>query len=134
MPQKIALLTILFLVTVPVVVGLQSQLRIIEPPDGAKVPERPFVKGTVADPNAEVWVIVHPMDGSDYWVQPRPTVKEDGTWKVKIYIGRPGAVDVDKHFEIMAVANPGEDLNEGDVLNGWPKAQWKSQIVEVIRK
>ena len=92
------------------------------------------MEGTVTDSNVRVWVIVHPMEVSDYWVQPSITVKENGSWKVKIYIGRPGSVDVGKQFEIMAVANPKDNLKEGDVLSGWPEAQAKSQVIEVTRK
>ena len=109
-------------------------LRIIAPLDKAEVPERPLVEGTVSDPNAKVWVIVHPMTVSDYWVQPSVAVKEDGTWKVMIYTGRPGSIDVGKQFEIMAVANPKVKLSDGDILSGWPEAQWKSQVIELIRK
>lgn len=112
----------------------KAPLRITAPSDGAKVPERPFVEGTVADPKAKVWVIVHPMDVSDYWVQPSLTPKKDGTWKVKIYTGRPGKIDVGKKFEIRAVASPEVKLKDGDVLSGWPEAKWKSQVIEVIRK
>lgn len=134
MLRKVTLSLLCLVIVISIVTGKQSNLRITEPPDNTPVPERPFVKGTVADPNAEVWVIVHPMEVSDYWVQPGVTVKEDGTWKVKIYVGRPGTVDAGKHFEIMAVANPELELKEGDVLSGWPKALWKSQVIEVIRR
>ena len=111
-----------------------KMLRITAPPDKSQVLERPFVEGRVADPNVRVWVIVHPMEVGDYWVQPSVTIKEDGAWKVKIYIGRPGNIDVGKQFEIMAVANPKVELKEGKVLKGWPEAQWKSQVIEVTRK
>lgn len=114
--------------------ALEAMISITEPKDGDSVPERPYVKGTVTDPNAKVWVIVHPMEVSDYWVQPSLTVKGDGTWKAKIFIGRPGRIDVGKQFEIMAVANPKVRLSEGKVLSGWPEAQWKSQVIEVTRK
>jgi len=111
----------------------KATLRITAPSDEAQVPERPLVEGTVADPKAEVWVIVHPMAVSDYWVQQRLTPKADGTWKVKIYVGK-GPIGVGEQFEIMAVANPKVQLNEGDVLSGWPEAQWESQVIEVTRK
>ncbi|HEX8651558.1 MAG TPA: hypothetical protein VF708_12020 [Pyrinomonadaceae bacterium] len=74
------------------------------------------------------------MEVSDYWVQPPVTMREGGKWKVQIHIGRPGADDVGKHFEIMAVANPKNSLKEGDKLKEWPEAKWKSQVIEVIRK
>ena len=112
----------------------KGKLSIIEPKDKSRVPERPYVSGIVTDPNAEVWVIVHPMEVTDYWVQPRVTVKRDGSWKVSIYIGRPGSIDIGKHFEIIAIANPKSKVKEGDVLSGWPDAGWKSEVIEVIRK
>lgn len=112
----------------------KANLRITMPADQARVPERPLVEGTVADPKAKVRVIVHPMEVSDYWVQPSVSVRKDGTWKVMIYIGRPGGLDVGKRFEVMAVANPKLPLKEGNVLSGWPDAQWKSQVIEVTRK
>jgi hypothetical protein len=107
---------------------------ITDPEDGASVPMRPYVKGTVTDPDAEVWIIVHPMEVSDYWVQPSVSVKNDGTWKVMVHIGRPGDVDVGKEFEIMAVANPTEELYEGKILSGWPEAQWKSEVIYLTRE
>ncbi len=79
-------------------------------------------------------MVVHPMEVSEYWVQPPVTVKKDGTWRVMIYIGRPGTIDVGKQFEIMAVANPKVKLNEGDKLRGWPEAQWKSEVIFVTRQ
>jgi hypothetical protein len=112
----------------------KAMLRITAPSDDAEVSERPFVEGTVADPKAKVWVIIHPMEVSDYWVQPSVAVKENGTWKVVIYIGRPGRIDVGKKFEIMAVANPNVKLSEGDILSGWPEAEARSDVIEVTRK
>ncbi|OGW75357.1 MAG: hypothetical protein A2Z72_06960 [Omnitrophica bacterium RBG_13_46_9] len=134
MLRKIALSVVLFMMTMSAASGQEVNLRITAPLDKSQVPERPFIEGTVTDPNAKVWVIVHPMEVSDYWVQPAINVKEDGTWKVMIYIGRPGTIDIDKQFEIMAVANPEVRLSEGNVLGAWPEAQWKSQLIEVTRR
>lgn len=112
----------------------QSQpIHITAPKDNEQVAELPMVEGMVSSSTAKVWVIVHPMEVSDYWVQPPVTVREGGKWKVQIHIGRPGAVDVGKHFEILAVANPKNSLKEG-VLKEWPEAEWKSQVIEVTRK
>lgn len=134
MLQRVTLIAVLLITTVSVGSCGQLHINITAPPDKTQVPERPFLEGTVSDAKAKVWVIVHPMEVSTYWVQPSVTVKEDGTWKVKIYIERTGTVDVDKQFEIMAVANPTEKLKEGDILGGWPEAQGKSQVIEVTRK
>jgi hypothetical protein len=108
-------------------------LRITAPKEGAKVQEKPFVEGTVSDPNTRVWVVVHPMAISTYWVQPAVTVKENGTWKVKVNIGH-GNEGKGEQFEVMAVANPKVNLKEGDQLATWPNAEAKSQVVEVTRE
>jgi hypothetical protein len=113
--------------------GPKEFLRITAPPDKAQIIERPFVEGTVADSRAKVWVIVHPMAVSDYWVQPSVNVRENGTWKVQVYIGK-GPIGIGEQFEIMAVANPKVELEEGNVLGGWPEAQWRSQVIEVTRR
>jgi len=112
----------------------KPMLSITAPDDKAHVSDRPIVEGTVADPTVKVWVVVHPMEVSDYWVQPGIIVRKDGTWRVMLYIGRPGKIDVGKRFEIMAVANPTVNLSEGKILSGWPEARWRSQVLEVVRK
>lgn len=98
------------------------------------VGERPLVRGTCSDPQATVWVVVHPLEVGDFWVQPRVTTGSSGTWEVMIYIGRPGSVDVTKPFEVRAVANPRSSLKEGDVLSNWPGAQAISEVIDLTRQ
>jgi hypothetical protein len=131
------LVSILAILLTVVIAGAQQSkhlIRITAPTDKTHVSDRPAVEGTVTDSQDRVWVIVHPLEVSDYWVQPSVTVREDGTWKVIPYIGRPGGADIGKEFELMAVANPKAPLKEGLVLSGWPEAQARSQVVEVTRK
>ncbi|MBC8031137.1 MAG: hypothetical protein H7Z16_13565 [Pyrinomonadaceae bacterium] len=103
------------------------------PCDHAKVAPRHFVEGVVADANAQVWVVIHPMEVADYWVQPNVTVREGGRWKVLCYFGELGQHS-GKPYEVMAIANPKETLREGQLLPNWPEAQSKSQVVEVVRE
>jgi len=111
----------------------QPALAITSPAPNAKVAARAMVEGTSGDAKASVWVIIHPMEVADYWVQPRVTVKADGTWKMMAYFGAPGPADVGKRFEIMGVRNPKHPLSEGNKLAFWPDAEQASQVVEVIR-
>ena len=91
---KKAILSIsVFIAAFLILVGQESNFRITEPQDMEKVLHRPLVQGTVSESNAEVWVIVKPENWSDYWVQPKAIVKENGTWKVRVDIG-----EADKHF------------------------------------
>ena len=109
-------------------------LTIQSPSSGGFVLERPIIEGTVSTDVSNLSIIVHPVETSDYWVQPEVTVRQNGEWICKIYIGRPGKIDVGKQFEIRAVANPERQLSEGQIFGEWPEAQWKSEVIQVIRK
>lgn len=109
-------------------------IQITEPRGGAVVEWRPFFRGTVASPQTEVWVIIHPVATGEYWVQPRPTVLGDGTWQSRGYVGRPGDIDRGNEFEVMAIANPAMPLEEGNVFEFWPDADHKSSVILVLRK
>lgn len=114
--------------------GRQASVEIFTPKDGALVDSRLLVEGKSSSPDAEVWVIVHPTEVSNYWIQPRVTVRGNGQWTVQVYVGRPGDIDMTKKFELLAVANPKEHLREGEVLASWPEAEAHSDAIVVIRK
>lgn len=116
------------------VVPNDQRIHITSPADGIESGERVMVDGLVANPNAEVWVVVHPNDVSNYWVQPKVSVNTDGKWRAQVYLGKPGNADVGKRFEIRAIASPKVHLSEGDVSTGWPDAEAHSEIVTAIRK
>jgi len=109
-------------------------IRITSPIRRAKVVYREIVRGTVSNPKAEVWVIVHPMAVPGYWVQPKVEVDDDGSWWVRVYIAQSPYSSNGEHFKILAVANPRTQLAEGDILKAWPEAQRQSRVVEVIKK
>lgn len=108
--------------------------RITRPVRGDSVSERPTIEGAFATADARIWLVVHPMEISNYYVQPAATVRAGGTWRSQPYIGRPGSVDQGKHFEIRAFANPVGELHEGQQLDDWPASRYRSQLVEVVRK
>ncbi len=109
------------------------KITVTAPCDRATVAPRHFVEGMISDSNAQVWVIIRPMETADYWVQPNVTVREGGKWKVLCYFGEPGKHS-GKPYEVMAFGNPKEKLKEGQLLSNWPQAQSKSQVVEVVRE
>lgn len=111
-----------------------EQIQIISPAANGLANARTYVEGYVSDPKAKVWVIIHPMEVSSYWVQPSVSVNKKGTWKVSAYFGRSADIDVGKKFELIAIANAKTNLKEGDVLSNWPEAQWSSEVIEVTRK
>ncbi|OFX59574.1 MAG: hypothetical protein A2046_04145 [Bacteroidetes bacterium GWA2_30_7] len=110
-----------------------KNLQVINITDSLKVGWRQVIKGKIVDISKKVYVIVHPMSIQGYWVQPNTTISSDGTWNCNAYIGR-NTQDIGIEYEIMAIANPKIVLNEGDVLNSWPEAEWHSNVVTVIRK
>lgn len=121
-------------ISAPAAPSPTGKIRITSPPDKSQLPARAYIEGSVFSPHLKVWMIVHAKEVSSYWVQPAVTVREDGTWKVMVYLGRSGDIDVGREFEILAIANPRKELFEAEVLDGWPEAQWRSQVVTVIRK
>ena len=112
----------------------RAELRIVSPADNDRVDARPMIRGIAPTAEAKVWIVVHPLETSDYWVQPRMTVKKDRTWKVKIYLGTEGTADSGKEFELLAVANPKAKLSEGLRLSDFPEAKWKSDVLSLTRK
>jgi hypothetical protein len=134
MSRKQLILAVCFLGLSLVSKAQKAEVKIVAPKEGAQVRERLFVEGTSSIPNAAVWIVVHPIDVSDYWVQPRVSVRKNGEWAVSAYVGRAGNLDVGRQFELVAIANPKGDLKEGQVLGNWPEAEARSDIVMVIRK
>jgi hypothetical protein len=110
------------------------KIVITAPCNETKVAQRHFVEGVVSDSNAQVLVVIHPMENADYWVQPNVTVRDKGKWKVLSYFGEPGAQHSGKHYEVQSFVNPKDTLREGQLLSGWPQAESKSQPIEVIRE
>ncbi len=114
-------------------VAVTADVTITSPPDKAEVFRTPTVRGT-STTNQPIWVVVHPTNVPEFYVQ--PPVKRSGKnqWLTTIYIGRSGKIDVGKYFEIMAVENPEGNLREGQILGGWPAGAAYSDIVTVRRK
>ena len=110
------------------------ELEITAPADGAAVPRRPRVIGTSSRPDATVWIIVRPTELEEFYVQPEVSIEQNGNWSVSIYIGRAGQLDVGKQFEVMAVANPVETLQEGQLLGDWPEAEARSEVITATRR
>lgn len=98
----------------------------------ARVEDRPLVEGTVQPTCARVWVVVHPLSVSEFWVQAMPTVQTDGGWVLKPHIGREEE-DQGEQFEVVAIANPTEELKEGLVLTRWPRGEARSDVSLVTK-
>jgi len=110
-------------------------LKITEPSNGQEVSSVVNVRGTVSDPQATVFLVVHPEGLRSYWVQVCATVEQSGAWEASAFIGRAGNQDIGKQFEILAVVpSADEELSEGTVLGIWPRALWTSEVVTITRK
>ena len=94
----------------------------------------PMAEGRVSISNSIVWIVVHPMAVADYWVQQPGTANNNGDWRCLINVGREGTVDTGKYFEIRAFVYPNRTLRNGLVLESWPDARIKSDIITVKRR
>jgi hypothetical protein len=133
--MKVFLSIVTFFLLFSVNVTASEQLRVVitSPKSGTVVEYRHEVNGTVSDPNADVWVVIRPVETSDFWVAPPVTVKEDGSWKVKAYFGEDKPEHSGKPFEVRAFANPVGNISEGKTTQ-WPRAAAKSNVANVVRK
>jgi hypothetical protein len=120
--------------TIPVLAAPSDAISITRPQDEAEVGPRALVEGTASSSASNVWVVVHPMDTSSYWVQPRVSVRSGGAWTGMAYLGRSGSLDVGKKFEVVALADPFDILQEGEYGNSWPRAKWTSKPVILTRR
>ena len=133
MTRRGCILSFALLAIVVLTAAEGPSISITDPEDRATVSMRPQVSGQVTGEVASVWVVVHPTGTDGYWVQQSVRDIQDGKWSTRIYIGRPGAIDVDKEYEVRAVADPEEQLEEGAELKGWPKARAVSAPLRLKR-
>jgi hypothetical protein len=122
----------------PGAAGQNQQIRdglwIVDPADGAAVPERPIFAGSISDTTiAGVWLVVRAVGTPGYWVQPPAMVRPDRMWVSQPYIGLPSTAPGVK-FEVQAFANPKDELKSGTELKGWPAAMWSSNKITVARQ
>lgn len=110
-----------------------EELLITSPHDGDTVVHRLTIEGRAANPEWDVWIVIHPMEVSSMWVQPRVAVGQDGTWRAIVFVGREGK-DSGRPFEIRAFANPKGSLVEGMQLQDWPDAEFKSDLIYITRQ
>jgi len=118
----------------PLETAADRDLVIGLPKHGAEIVREFYVEGLVRDLVADVWVIVRPAEGNAYIVQAEVKPWADGRWRVKLSADEIQGLVSGERCEIRAVANPTEELHEGDVLSGWPEAEYMSEIVEVRRR
>lgn len=109
-------------------------LEISTPINGESAEWRTRVTGRVSKPSAEVWVVVRPLETRDFWVQPKTTLQANGEWETMIYLGGKGRSHIGKVFDLRAIANPVDSLQEGLVFPGWPRAEMKSDVIRVARR
>ena len=108
-------------------------VQIENPKDGSTVSEIATVSGTVSDPQADVFLVVHPTANGDYWVQQSPTVGDDGKWMATAHFGQ-GSRGVGEVFEVRAFVGPNDNLNRDQKLSNWPSAKARSNVVRVTRR
>lgn len=94
--------------------GQDLTLSITEPTEGSRVCMQNMVRGTVSNPNLQVFVLIHPMATDRFWVQPLP--ERGSNWHTYCFFGEPNR-GVGEPFEIIAVASANRSLfQRGDTL------------------
>ncbi len=109
-----------------------SRFAIVNPTNGSPVRAISAVGGVIHDSSAKVWIVVHTVGTSNYFVEGPASVKSNGEWSCNVSFGRAGT-DSGKTFEIRAFANPSEELHSDRTLNKWPSADYSTSPVTVNR-
>src|SRR4051812_11889047 len=82
----------------------QGSLTILKPNQGERVNEIGVVEGKTSKVDWPVFVLVHPMETREWWVQPLPSpTNRDGSWRASTYFGTPD--DKGKRFELIAITD-----------------------------
>ena len=132
MRKVIILLLLHIALFIPMESVFAKDITLTTPKDGANVEWRTLVQGTASGVK-NVWVIVHSLETSEYWVQPKAMVTKKGNWKVKVYIGNVNDSDNSRDFEIRAIANPYEKITVGQIYGIWPAGELNSDVVRVVK-
>ncbi len=102
------------------------------PTQRAVVPRRFFASGHAVNAH-EVWVVAHVDKTLDYYVQREVITSPGGSWKGLIHAGRVGDIDIGLRVQLRVFVDPAEPLEPGEIVYAWPKAEFSSETIEVIR-
>lgn len=109
------------------------QVTIGSPAEGSTVATHQQVSGVVSDWRAQVWVVVHPLETADCWVQSQAVVEQGGAWSASAQFGEAVPEHSGKPYEIRALANPRSRLSPG-MVRCWPAAGASSKPLRVRRR
>lgn len=116
---------------------------IFTPKPSGLVIDRPTTRSTVrqelvvegkARHTELVWLVVHPVNSTYYWVQPAVRTNINGYWIGVIFVGSLKESDVGERFQLRAFVNPKQELTLGNVLSDWPEAELSTPITEMVRE
>lgn len=80
------------------------------------------VIGRVSDAEAQVWLVLHPVQSHDCWLQGPVNVRQDGSWHARVVYKKSELFTGDNNIEVRAVANP-ERSGSDKKVTCWPAAE-----------
>ncbi|GAB2563217.1 hypothetical protein [Spirosoma aerophilum] len=109
-----------------------GKVIITSPTSGMTVPRIMIAQGKA--PGAkQVWLVVHNPKYPEYYVQDPIGVAKDGVWEGLLYTGSVAKGNIGMRFQVRAFANLTQSLPEDQIIDAWPKAEFSSDIIEVVR-
>ncbi len=110
-------------------IDARAQVTLTAPKE---VCQRELVSGVVKG-GQSVFVVIHPLAVSTYYVQDRASV-ERGNWQLLANFGEPGR-NIGELFELRAYVSPAQNAPApGSELPDWPKVAPVSNQLTVKRK
>ncbi|MDH5181608.1 MAG: hypothetical protein OEZ39_15565 [Gammaproteobacteria bacterium] len=111
------------------------RLTITAPATNSTVELHDVIRGRVSNPAvAEVWVVIHPVQSVDCWLQKPALVSADGSWMATVQFGKgegegsSGGLP----YEVRALAGLRQPPIPGKT-NCWPEAEVISRALYVKR-
>ena len=112
-------------------------ITISSPTEENIVSLRNIVEGTstsVYGSNLNIYVLVYPIEGGRWWVQPDVNILANGNWDTNAYFGDSAnpSKDIGKKFKVSVIVTSAK-LQEGQQLEKVPDNIYRVDIREVVR-
>lgn len=107
-------------------------IAIVSPTSNTTVEMHDRLRGTVTDAGASIWIVVHPIETMDCWIQKPVIVDQDGSWVANVQFGEDKPKHSGSPYEVRALANPKQALKPGKT-SCWPEAVATSRPLFVRR-
>lgn len=108
------------------------QITIDSLQNNATVDVHEIISGRISIKNTHLWIVIHPIETQDCWVQLPVSINKAGEWIASVQFGEKTSAHNGKKFEVRALADKNNVLKPGRT-RCWPKVAYQSASIYVER-